>query len=172
MAHDDEKLREYAEHAAAVLNAAGFPRMPARVLLALSVADSGLTAAEIAERLDISAAAVSGAVRYLQTLAMVRRVSKPGSRRDVYDLPNNTWYAASMSETRIFDAMISLTEAVMPATGGTQTPVGARLDEMLGFFRFIRSRLPELLREWDAQRRGRHDLSSGSSPSPQSSPSP
>jgi DNA-binding transcriptional regulator GbsR (MarR family) len=151
--HEDDKLRDYAEHASALLNGAGFPRMPSRVLLALTVADGGLTAAEIAERLEVSAAAVSGAVRYLQTLAMVRRVSQPGSRRDVYELPNNSWYAASMSETRIFDAMITLTEAVLPSVGAEHSEVKERLDEMLGFFRFVRRRLPNLLEEWDALRR-------------------
>nr|WP_240977892.1 MarR family transcriptional regulator [Planctomonas sp. JC2975] len=150
-------MREYAEHASALLNGAGFPRMPSRVLLALTVADGGLTAAEIADRLDVSAAAVSGAVRYLQTLTMVRRVSQPGSRRDVYELPNNSWYAASMSETRIFDAMITLTAGVLPSVGEEHGEVVQRLEEMLGFFTFIRGRLPDLLQEWDTMRRQEHE---------------
>lgn len=158
MADDDDRLNEYAAHAAALLNGAGFPRMPSRVLLALTVSETGLTAAQLAETLDVSAAAVSGAVRYLQALAMVRRVSQPGSRRDVYELPNNAWYAAGMSEGRFYDEMIALTERVTPATGGTDSRVGARIDEMLRFFRFIRRRLPELMLEWDElQRNGNEE---------------
>ena len=57
-----------AEQAAAMLTAAGMPRMPARVMMALvGSPDEGYSAAELAERLGVSAAAVSGAVRYLQT---------------------------------------------------------------------------------------------------------
>jgi predicted ArsR family transcriptional regulator len=45
---------------------AGFPPMPARVFVALLIAEDGrLSAAELAERLRISPAAVSGAVRLL-----------------------------------------------------------------------------------------------------------
>jgi hypothetical protein len=58
-----------------------------------------------------------------------------------------------MSETRIFDAMITLTEAVLPSVGAEHSEVKERLDEMLGFFRFVRRRLPNLLEEWDALRR-------------------
>jgi DNA-directed RNA polymerase specialized sigma24 family protein len=55
-----------AEQAAALLTAAGMARMPARVMMALvGSPDEGYTAAELGERLGVSAAAVSGAVRYL-----------------------------------------------------------------------------------------------------------
>jgi DNA-binding transcriptional regulator GbsR (MarR family) len=49
---------------AAMLTDAGFPRMPARVFVALLCTDSGrLTASELATAVQGSAGAVSGAVR-------------------------------------------------------------------------------------------------------------
>ncbi|MGA0567835.1 GbsR/MarR family transcriptional regulator [Rathayibacter sp. KR2-224] len=153
MERDEARLRDYAERAAAILTTAGFPRMPSRVLFTLTVAETGLTAAELAERLDASAAAISGAVRYLQGMAMVRRVSQPGSRRDVYELPDNAWYSAGMSEQRFYASMLSLTEGIPDAAGGPDTAVGARIVEMAGFFDFLRQRLPELLAEWESVRR-------------------
>ena len=46
--------------------------MPARVFAALLIApDARLTAAELAERLQVSPAAISGAVRYLVQVRMV-----------------------------------------------------------------------------------------------------
>ena len=49
-----------AERTAAAFAAAGFPKMPARTLLALVSSEQGsLTAAELSERLGASAAAVS-----------------------------------------------------------------------------------------------------------------
>ncbi|MGB4138065.1 MAG: helix-turn-helix domain-containing protein, partial [Microbacterium sp.] len=52
-----------AEDAAAIMTAAGFPRMPARIFMALVAAPAeGYTAAELGERLGVSAAAVSGGV--------------------------------------------------------------------------------------------------------------
>ncbi|WP_460516637.1 GbsR/MarR family transcriptional regulator [Humibacter antri] len=153
MARDEAKLADYAERGAALLTAAGFPRMPSRVLFTLTVAESALTAAELSERLDVSAAAISGAVRYLQSLAMVRRVSQPGSRRDVYELPDNPWYSAGMSEERFYSALFNLAEGMPEAAGGRDTAVGARIAEMTDFLKFIRKRLPELLDEWAQSRR-------------------
>ena len=52
-------------------------------LLALLTEDAGyLSAADLGERLHISPAAVSGAVRYLVQIQLVRREREPGSRRD------------------------------------------------------------------------------------------
>ena len=56
----DHPGAEAAEQAAAMLTAVGMPRMPARVMMALAGSpDDGYTAAELAERLGVSAAAVS-----------------------------------------------------------------------------------------------------------------
>jgi DNA-binding transcriptional regulator GbsR (MarR family) len=149
---DEQALRDYAERSASLLVGAGFPRMPARVLMALMVAETGLTALQLAERLDASAAAISGAVRYLQTVAMVTRVPQQGSRRDLYELPQNAWYSASMSENRLYDAILSLSLPAIDVAGGADSIAGARIHEMTEFFRFIQRRLPELLAEWDQRK--------------------
>lgn len=152
MARDEQALSDYAERAASLLAGAGFPRMPARVLMALMVADGGLTALQLAERLGASAAAISGAVRYLQTVAMVTRVPQQGSRRDLYELPHNAWYSASMSENRLYDAMLALSLPAIDAAGGADSAAGGRIQEMTDFFRFVQRRLPELLAEWDQRK--------------------
>src|SRR5688572_32624109 len=83
---------EQAEQAAAMLAAAGMARMPARVMMALvGSPDDGYTAAELAERLGVSAAAVSGAVRYLVGMRLIQHLSRPGDRRDRYDLVDDAW---------------------------------------------------------------------------------
>lgn len=70
-------------------------RMPARVFGALLASDTGtLTSAELGERLRISPAAVSGAVRYLAQQHMVSREREPGSRRERYRVHSNQWYEA------------------------------------------------------------------------------
>jgi predicted transcriptional regulator len=88
----EDRMFGYIERFAAVLVAAGFPPMPARVFVALVIsADGRLSAAELAERLRISAAAVSGAVRYLIQVGLVHKERVPGSRRDYYRVPGNMW---------------------------------------------------------------------------------
>ena len=84
---DDQQLaepavRSFIERFALVLAAAGMQRMAARAFAALLVSEDGsLTAQEFAELLQVSPAAVSGSVRYLENARMVRRARRPGSAR-------------------------------------------------------------------------------------------
>ncbi|HEY0375188.1 MAG TPA: MarR family transcriptional regulator [Amnibacterium sp.] len=151
----DAPLQPFAERLAAVFAAAGFPRMPARVLMTLVTAPGArLTAVELRERLGISAAAVSGAVRYLETVHMVRRLPHERSRREVYEVADGTgWYTASLRATPVYDAIGALVpEGVAVATAAGAADVAARLDETARFFAFVRARLPVLLEEWEAIR--------------------
>src|ERR1700734_124329 len=80
------------ERFAAVLVAAGFPAMAARVFAALVIGDSGRPmAAELAVPPRVSPAAVSGAVRYLIQVGLVHKERVPGSRRDYYRMPGTMW---------------------------------------------------------------------------------
>lgn len=153
MARDEQALREAAEQSAAILTAAGMPKMPARVLMALTVAEEGgLTALELGTVLGVSAAAISGAVRYLQSIAIVRRIAQPGSRRDRYEVPPDAWLAAFAQERPIYRALADLADTAIKAIGDSTTTAAGRLDEMASFYRFLDARLPELMNEWQKRR--------------------
>jgi DNA-binding transcriptional regulator GbsR (MarR family) len=157
MARDERALRDFAERTAGMLAGAGFPRMPARVLMTLMISDAEwLTAQDLAERLGASAAAISGAVRYLQGLAMIRRVTVPGSRRDGYELPDDLWYTASLQPNNsLYDALIVLCNGALEAGIDSDDPALPRLTDMRDFFEFTKRRLPQLLEEWKALRASR-----------------
>ena len=141
-----------AEQAAAMIAAVGFPRMPGRVMMALIAAPAeGYTAAELAERLGVSAAAVSGAVRYLQTIQVVRRMSRPDQRRDRYVIIPDTWYGLMTSNGPIYDRLATHIEAI-GAEHADDHAARARAVEMAEFFRFMARRMPELVDEWEAFR--------------------
>ncbi|MBG0737835.1 MarR family transcriptional regulator [Paeniglutamicibacter antarcticus] len=149
MARDEQALRTAVEQSAAVLTSAGLPKMPARVLMALMVSDDGaLTAAELAGQLEASPAAVSGAVRYLQSIGILRRVAQSGSRRDRYELPDDPWYTAAASESPVYGALASLADKAVDALADPASPVAHRVREMARFYRFLAARLPELMAEW------------------------
>src|SRR5579863_9168607 len=89
---DEQAVRQFVERFAAVLAQAGIPLMPSRVFVALLTADAPrLTADDIAGILQVSPAAVSGAVRYLLPIGLVTRETQPGSRRYWYQTPRNVW---------------------------------------------------------------------------------
>jgi DNA-binding transcriptional regulator GbsR (MarR family) len=149
VARDEQALTEMMEHSAAVLTAAGFPKMAARVLMALTVTESaGLTAAQLAARLDVSAAAISGAVRYLQTLGIVRRLSQNGSRRDVYQMPAD-WYALMVRNSPIYGVLADQADTALAALDDPADLATERLRDMAGFYRFMQGRLPRMLDEWE-----------------------
>ncbi len=154
MARDEKAVTEFVEQTAAAMTAAGFPRMPARVLMALIASEStGLTAKELGEQLSASPAAISGAVRYLQTVRMVHRVSQPGSRRDVYELPERAWYTVTIGKNPLYDHIGELAAKAVEAIDDPDSLASQRIQEMSDFFDFIQLRMPQLLEEWQAERR-------------------
>jgi DNA-binding transcriptional regulator GbsR (MarR family) len=142
---------EASERIAGILTAAGFPRMPARVMMTLMVSEDGLTATEIGEQLGVSAAAVSGAVRYLQLVGFVARMPVSGSRRDRYAILQS-WYAATMTNMAVYsqvsDAAAEAAAALPPGSAAH-----SRVTEMADFFAFLQGRMGTLLVEWETRRR-------------------
>ncbi len=144
----------YVERFSSVLVAAGIPPMPARVFVALLVSDSGrLTAAELAEVLRISPAAVSGAVRYLTQLNLVHKERVPGSRRDYYRMPDDIWSDMFRLRDQVMHRWAALIREGIELLGA-DTRAGARLAEHATFFDFVSREMPEVLKRWDSYRAG------------------
>src|ERR671930_567348 len=97
-----DAVRHFIERYASALADAGMPRMPARVFAALLATDSGrLTAAELADLLRVSPAAISGAVRYLGHVGLISRERETGSRRDHYRVHDHGWYEVTLRRERL-----------------------------------------------------------------------
>lgn len=143
----------FVESASREFAAAGFPALPARVIMALTATDEGrLTAEELMRILGVSRAAISGAITLLGVLGYVRTTTVRGSRRHVYALPDRPWYTSTLTRPELYHHI-----AEVIAAGAADIPAGAareRIEEMADFFVYLENRLPELLREWQ-ERRGR-----------------
>src|SRR6516165_5663876 len=125
----EDPLFGYLERFSSVLVAAGIPPMPARVFAALLVTDSGrLSAAELAEILRISPAAVSGGVRYLIQLGLVHKERVPGSRRDYYRMPGNMWDDLLRMRDQVMSRWTALVREGIDLVG-SDTPAGERMAE-------------------------------------------
>ncbi|RLP91475.1 MULTISPECIES: GbsR/MarR family transcriptional regulator [unclassified Micromonospora] len=148
--HDPVHL--FVERMALAFAEVGFPRMAARVLFTVMSADDPLTAAEIGERLGVSAAAVSGAVRYLTQFGMLVREPVPRSRRDRYRMPDNPWYEATVTKTALYKTFIDAADAGVVALDGPATPAGERVAEMRDFFIFVQEEIDSLGERWRARR--------------------
>ncbi|MFI7385063.1 GbsR/MarR family transcriptional regulator [Streptomyces sp. NPDC049813] len=150
---EEAAAARFVERFAGQLVAAGLPRMPARVFAALISSDAGaLTAAQLGERLRVSPAAVSGAVRYLTQVHMVTREREPGTRRDLFRVHANQWYEALASRDSVLKGWIdALADGV--DSFGADTGTGRRLTETLAFFEFVQSELGGLMDRWRDHRK-------------------
>ncbi|MGW4687630.1 GbsR/MarR family transcriptional regulator [Streptomyces sp. NPDC004244] len=149
---DTEAVSRFVERFAAQLADAGMQRMAARVFAQLLASDSAaMTSAELSEALQISPAAVSGAVSYLTQVNMVSREREPGSRRDRYVLHNELWYETFTRR----DQVLTLWEKTLRegAVGlGADTPAGSRIAETAAFFEFLQHELLGMMDRWRAHR--------------------
>nr|WP_106959826.1 MarR family transcriptional regulator [Streptomyces purpureus] len=151
----DENVSRFVERFAAELTEAGMQRMAARVFAALLASESGsMTSAELSERLRISPAAVSGAVRYLAQVDMISRERDPGSRRERYVLHNELWYETFTRR----DQLLTRWEKVLregARTLGEDTSAGARAAETAEFFEFLQQEMLGMMDRWRTHRAAR-----------------
>jgi DNA-binding transcriptional regulator GbsR (MarR family) len=145
---DAAAVSRFIERFALTLLDSGVPRMPARAFVAILASDTGyLTASELARVLNVSPAAVSGAVRYLTQVGLIVRERDPGERRDHYRLHDDTWYDAMIRREELLvrwqNDLVAGIEAV-----GSDTPAGERLEETRRFFAFLHQEVPKMLDKW------------------------
>jgi predicted transcriptional regulator len=145
---DEKAVARFVEDLASALMEMGVPRMPARVFAALLTTDAGrLTAPELADSLQVSHAAVSGAVRYLIQIGMVRRESEPGSRRHYYRAPNDVWGEVIGIRDRLMARWTGVLRDGVDVLGA-DTPAGQRVAESVRFFEFVSTELPSVIGRW------------------------
>lgn len=145
---DEEAVARYVERVAAELTEMGMQRMASRVFACILADDAGaLTAAEVGERLHVSPAAVSGAVRYLAAVGLITREREPGSRRERYRMESDRWYqifAQRESMIRRFEQTLDTGVGVL----GADSAAGRRIAETTQFFSFLREENGRLEQRW------------------------
>ena len=153
VSHDESHA--VVERLGAALSVAGFPPMPSRVFAALLVDDDGrMTAAELSEELSVSAAAVSGAVRYLGHVGLLRRERERGGRKDVFVVLDDAWHGALTSTDQVYAPIIAaLSDGVQHL--GAETSAGARLQLSQEFLEFVSVEMSGIIDRWDAYKRAR-----------------
>jgi MarR family len=153
---DEAAMRQFVEQMARLLADWGVPRMASRVIWALMCADErSLTAGELADRLGVSPAAISGALRYAIQINMVAREPVPGSRRDHYRLVDDSWYEVTVTKMTLINTLATAAEDGVRLAGGSKTPAGERLAGMRDFYLFVQESLPELLEKWAQHKKTR-----------------
>jgi predicted transcriptional regulator len=146
-------LLRYVERFALVLRESGIAPMPARVF-AFALADDAdrYTAGELAAGLQVSPAAISGAVRQLVQWGFFAREREPGTRSDLYVLDDrNLWSRFVGTELAMLERLETTVADGIEAIG-IDRPGGRRLAETRDFFAFLRAELAQAVQRWPAER--------------------
>ncbi|WP_018353135.1 GbsR/MarR family transcriptional regulator [Longispora albida] len=145
-------LHHAAERLALVLTENGMQRMTARVFAALLFAEGDtMTAGDLGQQLNVSAGAVSGAVKTLLTVGMIERVPAPGSRRDHYRFRDDAWSTVMTAKNHVIKVMEETASEGIEAAG-PDSAAGRRLAEMRDFYRYVLGQTELILDRWSAAR--------------------
>lgn len=127
----------------------GVPRMPARVFAYLLAQDRDhCSAAELAAALQVSPAAISGAVRYLIHSGLIIKERRPSARGDLYRLVDgDVWGRIITARLPQLDHYLeSLDKAVALLEPGS--PGRARFEETRDCFALAREGIADLAERW------------------------
>ena len=155
--HDlrDAGVTEAVERLGGALAEAGLARLPSRVFAALLATENGrLTASELAAMLEVSPAGVSGAVRYLTQVRMIRRERERGSRRDVYVVLDDAWHDVLMQKDQIYAPILAALVTARAAVGES-SHAGQRMQLSVEFLEFIQREMDGVAQRWEAYKAAR-----------------
>jgi len=142
----------FVERMGGALTQAGLPRVPSLVFSALLVDDDGrMTAAELAETLELSPGSISGAVNYLAQLGMLRRERVRGSRKDVYVVDDDAWHGTLMRRDQLYAPMVAALSAGLRDLGD-DSPAHQRLLLTREFLTFVDEEMAGLAEKWEQRR--------------------
>jgi Helix-turn-helix domain/MarR family len=145
----DDRVRRVERDFAGMLIDAGFPRMMARVLVALFVGEStGRTTADLVDHLGVSPASISKAVRHLEDLAFVQRRRDPGGRRERYVLDGDMWAGVWVARTEAMARWAAVATGAADVLG-RGTPAGDRFAEMGRFIGFLHAEMVAATGRWE-----------------------
>jgi len=129
-----------------------FPPMVGRLIGYLAVCEPReQTIAELAEALLASRSAITGAVKVLESMHLVRRSRAAGERMDRVWLDMSTPESLGMDVTE-YEEMRDLAQEGLEVLGGASPERRALLLEMSAFAEFLLEVIPRMEQEWEKRR--------------------
>lgn len=153
---DDADLHRAVERLGATLEASGVPPMAARVFAYVLAEDrEQYTARDLAEGLQVSPAAVSGAMKFLVAAGLVIRERRRGGRGHVFRvIDNDIWTPIMEGRVRMLEqfraAADDAVELLAPGSAGR-----ARVEETRDYLAFAATDMARMIDRWHAHRTAR-----------------
>jgi hypothetical protein len=84
-------------------------------------------------------------------MRLIQRVSRPGDRRDRYDLVDDAWSGMITANAPMYAALAAAMDDIADENADAPLSV-ARARDVADFLRYLAERMPRLADEWRAQR--------------------
>lgn len=146
--------KELVEKLGVLHERSGFSPASARIVALLLVADKNeLTFDEIREALQLSKSATSNALNLLLASTKIEYVTRPGDRKRYFRSRLTEWQdglnrmSAGMEEHR------TVLQAILHQRPAETKAFNEKLHELIGFLGFVQTKLPEIFKQWEAQKK-------------------
>ena len=141
----------FVEQVGLMMDHAGGARTLGRLFGLLLAAQQPLSLDDMATLLQVSKASISTNARRCQQVGLVHRVSKPGDRRDYYEISPGSF--SRMLDSRVAGVleMVRLAKLGLTAIEADNQPARARLEEMRDFYSFVGVEMKSMMDHWKEQ---------------------
>ena len=132
--------------------------MLGRVWAALMVADPPeMTAEELAEYLQASRGSISHATRQLIDLGIVRRVSKPGMRKDFFRVAKDAWARAYTARLHAFGQINDIFLEGLTSMQDASAEAQASIRDAIDFYEFWKMEVANMMERWETHKEQSRD---------------
>lgn len=138
----------------------GLSPIAGRLFATLLLSDEPRSLDELAESLEVSKASVSTDARRLLERGIVERVSRPGDRRDYYELAPDFFAQVIRSRVSRWHRLNDLARNMRDASPDLAPVVDQRMASIEAIHAFVIDRIDQALREWEGEQRNRSNTAS------------
>lgn len=131
----------------------GLSPIAGRLFGTLLLSDEPRSLDELAERLGVSKASVSTDARRLLERGVVERVSRPGDRRDYYELAPDFFAQVVRSRVSRWRRLHDLARDMRDSSPDLAPVVHERMESIDAIHSFVIERIDQALVEWEQQAR-------------------
>jgi len=147
----NQRTRDFIEKMGLMFEHAGSTRTHGRMMALMLVTDKPLSLDEMAERLQISKASLSTNARLAVQIGMAQRVSRPGDRKDYYEMTPASFESMVAHRLQAIDVFIHLADDGLAAIETDNATARIRLEKMKEFYQFFLGELEDSLARWHKQ---------------------
>lgn len=134
----------------------GLSKLMGRVIALLLFMREPISLDEIAEHLEMSKGPISQITRRLRDRNLIRKIWKPGSRKDFYEIAPDVFGSAFRNYYELIrhNTMIAnrLSETVQGEKNADLEHLSERLDEMEQFYTLMEKHLKNFMEDWAKER--------------------